>query len=177
MSNLSQRLMLAALGVAGAGILAMTISSALAQPMPTEEPTKPAPPAGQTYTGVKECSACHFKQYMAWKKTKHGKDSFEVLPEKYRTDGQCIVCHTTGYGQATGYKDATTPNLLGVTCEACHGPGSKHSEIAKQYSNKKLSPAEEKTVRDSIWRLRPGNVCIDCHVDKAHKDHPKYSKD
>ena len=178
MSKLLRNLVLVAGAcTAAAVLLTMTIKSALAQPAPVEEAAKPAPPAGQTYIGVKECAACHFKQYMAWKKTKHAKESYEILPEKYRADGQCVVCHSTGYGAASGYKDATTPNLMGVTCEACHGPGSKHAEIAKQYTNKKLSPAEEKIVRDSIWRQLPYNVCVSCHVDKAHKDHPRYSKE
>ena len=115
---------------------------------------------------------------MAWKKTKHAKESFEILPEKYRADGQCVVCHTHRLRRGRA-ATRTRPRRTwsGVTCEACHGPGSKHAEIAKQYTNKKLSPAEEKIVRDSIWRQLPYNVCVSCHVDKAHKDHPRYSKE
>jgi mono/diheme cytochrome c family protein len=178
MSKLSRSLFLVAgFCTAGAVVLTISIRSAKAQPAPVAEAAKAPPPTGQTYVGVKECSACHFKQYMAWKKTKHSKESFEILPEKYRADAQCIVCHTTGAGQPSGYKDATTPNLIGVTCEACHGPGSKHAETAKQYSNKKLSADEEKIVRGTIWLQLPQNVCVSCHVDKAHKDHPRYSKE
>jgi hypothetical protein len=171
-------LLLVAMAVVGAGIVTIAIKSAPAQPAPVDHPAKGAPPAGQTYVGVKECSACHFKQYMAWKRTKHAKESFEILPAKYRTDASCLPCHTTGFGQPTGFKDETTPNLVGVACEACHGPGSKHAEIAKQYTNKKkLAPEEEKIVRDSIYLTLPYNVCVTCHVDKAHKEHPRYSKD
>lgn len=113
---------------------------------------------------------------MAWKKTKHAKEAFESVPEKYRTVADCLKCHTTGYGAETGYKDASTPNLAGTTCEACHGPGSKHEATAKQYANRKLTPDEEKIVRGSIWRVQPQNVCIRCHTDQGHKAHPPYDK-
>ena len=107
---------------------------------PPAEPAGPAvtPPADQTYTGAKACTACHFKQSMAWKKTKHDTDAFAKLPAKYKADASCLICHSTGFGAATGFKDeASTPNLAGTTCEACHGPGSKHVEAAKPFTNKK----------------------------------------
>lgn len=139
---------------------------------------EPAAPADQTYIGVKKCSACHFKQYTNWKKTKHAKEAWESVPAKYRTNGECLACHTTGYGAATGFKDeASSANLVGTTCEGCHGPGSKHEEACKPFLNeKKLEPAEEKIARDSIWKIQPRNVCAACHSSKGHIDHPKYDK-
>ena len=169
---------LSVLGLAVAGIF--LISSAV-NSQPPEVPgtvAKPAPPTGQSYTGVKRCSSCHFKQYMTWKKTKHAKEAWESVTAKYRTSAECLPCHTTGYGQPTGFKDeASSPNLTGTTCEACHGPGSKHEEVCQQYVNKKLTPDEEKIARDSIYRVRPGNVCASCHVVQGHKEHPKYDKE
>jgi len=156
-----------------------TPTSAPAQPPATEQAAEPAAPEGQSYTGSKQCSSCHFKQYMSWKKSKHATDAFGKLAEKYKTDATCLPCHTTGYGQATGFKDAaTTPNLAGTTCEACHGPGSEHEKICKEYANKKkLTAEEEKKARDSIYKILPGNVCSRCHASQGHKDHPKYDKE
>lgn len=129
---------------------------------------EPAPPEGQTYTGAKDCASCHFKQFMSWKKTKHSK-TFDLLPASYQTDATCLKCHTTGYGQATGFKDlATSANLAGTTCETCHGPGSKHAEIAKGFGKAKLTAAQEVTVRDSIWLMTPKNICVTCHLVQGH---------
>ncbi len=130
---------------------------------------EPAPPSGQTYIGVKRCAPCHFESYMSWTKDRHAK-TFDILTEKYQKDAKCLECHTTGYGEPTGFKDMeTTPHLANNQCENCHGPGSKHEEVAKPFAKiKKLTPEQEKTVRDSIWRLSPGLVCIKCHTQKAH---------
>lgn len=132
-------------------------------------PPEPAPPAGQTYTGAKDCASCHFEQFMSWSKSKHAK-SFELLPAKYQSDEKCLTCHTTGYGEETGFKDIkTTKALAGTTCESCHGPGSKHDEIARGYGKAKLTPEQEKEVRDSIWLVLPGNSCVECHTVQGHK--------
>ncbi|KKK83580.1 hypothetical protein LCGC14_2791940 [marine sediment metagenome] len=129
---------------------------------------EPAPPKGQEYTGAKECASCHFKQFLNWSKTKHAK-SFDLLPEKYQSDEECLACHTTGYGEPSGFIDAKeTPALRGTGCEQCHGPGSKHAEIAKEFGKDKLSSEQEKKVRDSIWMMLPRNVCIECHKTQAH---------
>ena len=52
---------------------------------PPAEPAGPAatPPADQTYTGAR-LSACHLKQFMTWKKTKHFTDAFAKCPPSTR---------------------------------------------------------------------------------------------
>jgi hypothetical protein len=134
------------------------------------------PPEGQTYVGNKECAACHFDQFMMWRKTPHAK-AFEIMPAKYHTDATCLKCHSTGFGEPTGFKSLQqTPNLVGNGCENCHGPGSKHTEIAKSFGQKKLTEQEQKYVRSTIHRMLPKNVCVDCHLASAHKPHPQYDK-
>jgi hypothetical protein len=118
---------------------------------------------------------------MSWKKTKHAKEAWDSVPKKYQTDPECLKCHVTGYGVKGGYVGGTATevlsNLLGTTCEACHGPGSKHEETAKKYANKKtLTAEEEKEVRGTIYKVLPENVCMRCHITQNHKDHPKYQK-
>src|SRR4249920_645852 len=61
------------------------------------------PPAGQTFVGSKECSSCHFDQFLTWRETKHAK-GFDVLPAKYQEDKTCLKCHATGHGEAGGFE-------------------------------------------------------------------------
>jgi hypothetical protein len=125
------------------------------------EPAKPA-----DYVGMKKCKACHYKYYKAWVKLKHAQ-SWEKVPEKYRGEERCIKCHTTGYGEPTGFVSvAKTPRLTSVQCEVCHGPGSAHAEAVE---NDK--PEEE--FRSLINKV-PQNVCIKCH--KPHEPHEEYQK-
>lgn len=146
--------------------------SALAQ-----EPLKPLaqPPEDQSYIGAKNCSSCHFDQYLAWRQTKHAK-AFDILPAKYRTDTTCLKCHTTGHGEPSGYTGPATAALVGTSCEACHGPGSKHAEVAKQFAGKKLTPEQDAFVRSTTHKILPGNACIACHVMQSHKKHPPFDK-
>lgn len=137
----------------------------------TSQVAQADPPADQEYTGVKRCASCHFEQFMAWRTTQHSK-AFELLPPQYQKDEKCLKCHTTGYGEPSGFKDfATTPALAGVTCESCHGPGSKHEEICQPFAKiKELTPEQEAKLRGSIWLMLPQNVCVECHKTKGH--HP-----
>jgi hypothetical protein len=148
----------------------VTAQTQLAQaPKPLE-----TPPEGQTFVGAKNCSACHFDQYLDWRTTKHSK-AFDILPAQYRTDNSCLACHVTGMGEATGFKSlASTPDLVGASCESCHGPGSEHAKIAKTFGDKKLTAEEEAYVRSTIHLMQPKNVCVTCHLTRAHKKHPDY---
>ncbi len=135
-----------------------------------------APPPDQEYVGTKKCAACHFPQFRTWKADQHSK-AFETLPAKYREDAECLKCHTTGFGTPTGYKDASTADLAGISCEVCHGPGSEHAELALKFVEEEITPEAEKRVRDSTHRIHPGNICITCHETKAHKAHAEYDKE
>jgi len=159
------------------------------------------PPKGQHYVGKNTCAACHYSMYRVWKHDKHAV-GLDILPKKYHGDPKCLVCHTTGYGEPTGYKDASTPQLAGITCESCHGPGSAHAKLAQKLflgneanitleAEKKIrgsialflekhtveSEEAEAQARSSIFRIQPGNACVKCHISKAHRAHPDYDKE
>lgn len=187
MRKLTRPLWMGCVAVAAAALLLAVVgvvssfsgNQVLAQPPATaEQAEEPAPPADQTYTGSKRCASCHFEQFMTWRKTLHAK-AFENIPSKYKrgADPACFQCHITGYGHPGGYKGASTPDLLGVTCESCHGPGSKHEEVAKQFADAKtLTPEQKQAANDSIWRIIP-NVCSKCHLMQGHKEHMPYDKE
>ena len=157
--------------VFGVAYVLMAAGPAWSQPESTAA-EEPAPPADQKYTGTKQCASCHFDQFMKWKSSKHA-TTFDLLPAEYQADAKCLACHTTGFGKETGFKTAAaSADLKGTSCEACHGPGSKHGEIAQQFANQKLTAEQEKTVRDSIWKMNPKNVCISCHMVQGHHESP-----
>jgi hypothetical protein len=133
------------------------------------------PPENQTYIGAKQCSSCHFDQFLAWRQTKHAK-AFDIMPAKYKTDASCLKCHSTGFGEPTGFKGAKTADLAGTSCEACHGPGSEHAKIAKGFGTKKLSKAEQDHIRSTTYKVLPGNACTSCHIAQGHQKHPPYDK-
>ncbi len=122
------------------------------------------PPKDAVYIGQKKCRVCHFKEYRSWKKTKHAK-AWDNLPEKDRSRPECYRCHVTGFDRSGGYlSEEETPQLTGVQCEACHGPGDVHAEVAKE------EESEEKI--DALTDKVPQNTCNECH--NAHKTHEDY---
>ena len=141
---------------------------------------------GATYVGTKGCKKCHIKQYRSWQKTKSA-GSFEVLkagveaevktklkfdPQKdYTKDPKCLECHTTGFGLPGGYvipKDGDAKSAAqakdneGITCEACHGPGSLCMPIFKKAMMKK-----EKYTTKQLYDLgmfpADERSCTQCH--------------
>jgi len=157
-------------------IWGVTVQSSRSQP-PAIAVTEVHPPADQTYVGYKACMACHLKETQAWKKTKHFTDAFAKVPAKYQADPNCLICHATGYGAATGFKDAASSDALaGTTCEACHGPASAHVAAAKPFISKKPTADEQEKIKGTIYKVMPNNVCIRCHADQGHTAHPAYDK-
>lgn len=137
------------------------------------------PTAGATYIGSDGCKKCHMKQHRTWKKMKHAK-AWERLPEKYRTMDQkdesgrvCMSCHVTGWGEQDrgGFVDPkTSEHLLGVGCESCHGPGSKHKDAGKTVMDEKRKFKKDEP---TFIVLKTTN-CADCH--NPHESHKKYAE-
>jgi hypothetical protein len=112
-----------------------------------------------SYVGAKKCRMCHLKQFQTWEQTKMAK-SFELLragvaaeaktkanldsQKDYTHDEKCLGCHTTGYGKPGGFVSVEkTPELVGVQCESCHGPGSEYlQEGAMTLKNKEYKRTE-----------------------------------
>lgn len=102
------------------------------------------------YVGSDACRKCHRQEYATWKQTPHA-HAFETLekakfPSNRQFDAECVVCHTVGFKNPTGYCDLPTAKgfkksnpakyvelmadhnkrLENVGCESCHGPASAH---------------------------------------------------
>jgi Cytochrome c554 and c-prime len=143
-----------------------------------------APLQGATpsFVGAKKCKACHLKEFNSWAESRMAK-SFDLLkpgvnaaakkkakldPDKdYTKDATCLACHTTGYGKTGGFVDiATTPDLAGVGCEMCHGPGGTY--LQKEYmslQNKEFKKAS--LVAVGLVGQITKDQCAGCHNTKS----------
>ncbi|MFC1761355.1 multiheme c-type cytochrome [Planctomycetota bacterium] len=152
---------------------------------------------GGTYVGTKKCKSCHFKQWNSWKKTEMA-NAFETLkpgvkseektklkfdPNKdYTKDAECLACHTSGFGLPGGYVvpadgDATAQKQAtdnaGVTCEGCHGPGSK-SIIVQEDIKKKKRPYKFAELQAVGMHKAGVRSCTQCHNSSDPGKGPGY---
>ena len=174
--------------------------------------------AEATYIGAKKCKACHMKQFKSWQKTTMA-DSFENLKpgakaeaktkagleadKDYTHDESCVKCHSTGYGKPGGFTTIEeTPQLAGVQCEGCHGPGSEYSAVMKKKQKEWKKTGYTSEELKAIGLTIPSEDeagCMACHggdspftekvdakykfdfkdrLEKTHKHYPlKYKKD
>ncbi len=135
-----------------------------------------------SYVGAKKCRACHLKQFQTWEQTRMAK-SFELLkagahadakkkmkvdPQKdYTHDEKCLPCHTTGFGKPGGFVSLEkTPEMVGVQCESCHGPGGEYlKEGFMTLKNKEYKRAE--LVKAGLV-IPDGKTCTGlCHNSKS----------
>ncbi len=129
------------------------------------------------YVGVKKCKTCHNtkkigKQYDIWKKGPHA-NALKSLSSKKALeyakkngiadpakDAKCLNCHST---YATVDKKLIDPKGKltveeGVSCESCHGPGSKYKKMS-------IMKDHEKSLANGLI-LPTEQVCKTCHNDK-----------
>lgn len=80
------------------------------------------------FVGDQSCISCHQPQHENWKKTGHAKAFQTLVRDKRESDHTCLPCHTTGFGEVSGFADV----LENVQCESCHGPRRGHPDDAKK---------------------------------------------
>ncbi|MBN1350455.1 cytochrome C554 [candidate division KSB1 bacterium] len=138
------------------------------------------------YVGASKCKMCHKSeksgnQYGLWMERKHSKayatlataESKEVAqkagvtgdPQKAK---ECLVCHVTAFEASDAQKAETLTLEEGVSCEACHGPGSEYKGM------KVMKGIYAKTMKGADYGLiAPSEeVCVKCHNTKS----PTYQK-
>jgi len=150
--------------------------------------------AEPSYTGVAGCS-CHKREILDWRISNHGK-AFESLkagvkklekkraeldPDKdYTTDRKCLKCHTNGYRKKGGFVDfESTPEMAGIGCEMCHGPGSEYKILHDE--KKATFTKEQAKAAGQLYGSEDVKVCTNCHTHKdspfTEKVHEKYKFD
>ena len=120
------------------------------------------------YVGNEKCSMCHSDIYKSWQNSRHAKAIDSLKKTAQEGLSACVKCHVTAYEKDGGFLDyELTPEMAGVQCEACHGPGGKHIS----------NPMGEKVVKTPSEAL-----CRECHTqgqdpgfnyaEKAKLSHP-----
>lgn len=97
-----------------------------------------------------KCKTCHSAIHESWSKSRHANAVQTLKKMNQEFDPECVGCHVTGLMVRQGFKNMKeTPELGGVQCESCHGPGLAHS----QKPEKGYGPVTEQT-------------CRSCHTDE-----------
>lgn len=149
------------------GLVVLACAAGVAAYIASGTPSSAGPPDDATYVGARKCRPCHFRRYKEWRRTRHAA-AWDELPEADRARRSCYRCHVTGEGKPGGYVSIEkTPDLMGVNCEACHGPGSAHIASVKDEE-------PEQKFKALISKV-PGAVCTGCH--DPHKTHEDYEKE
>ena len=109
------------------------------------------------YVGSETCQTCHAKEHALWSESAHATALQTLESSKEAENSECQSCHTTGFGEPSGWPASSA--LEGVGCESCHGPGGRHAEDG---------------ARDGILRLTEKcetcvllQICGSCH-DEAN---------
>jgi hypothetical protein len=92
------------------------------------------------FTGSGRCAACHDREHAIWRRSAHA-HAFETLVKASQDfNPRCVGCHTIGFGAPNGFVDArSTPGLVNVGCESCHGPSGRHPEGGAPYGKTDVS--------------------------------------
>jgi hypothetical protein len=140
------------------------------EPNAPNEPNTPNEPnngnSGVTgqYVGSIRCLQCHQQKHDTWALTNHAKalETLEAIGQG--KNANCLPCHTVGFGEAGGYVDRATTNILaGVGCEDCHGPARAH-----------VNNVGDASLRPKI-DIAAG-VCGRCHTDVHHPTFDEWSE-
>ncbi len=112
------------------------------------------------YVGSRDgCRKCHLREYRSWERTPHAK-ALEALPEEDHGKPECMRCHVTGWEGPAGFSSMDeTPQLAGIGCEVCHGPGSI-------YMDKETMKDRDASVAAGLV-LPDEQTCLGCHNSES----------
>lgn len=136
--------------------------------------------ANQTpkYVGARKCKSCHSDQFRIWSESRHaiafkmlGSEKAKQIAKSSKMIGDvheaaaCLKCHVTGYGEPDNNFTASYNKTEGITCEACHGPGSLYLK-AMAKDKRKYGSDPETTVGGwiKLGLIKPVKAtCLSCH--------------
>ncbi len=129
------------------------------------------------YIGVAKCKMCHKTaksgdQFTKWTTDSHSKAYATLatpeakavakkagVTEDPQKAAKCLKCHVTAFDAPAAAKEASLTLEEGVSCEACHGPGSAYKTNAVM---KALYAGTQKGAE--VGLIDPTKeVCVKCH--------------
>jgi hypothetical protein len=112
----------------------------------------------------KNCKLCHKDQVTAWAKWPMAK-AWDRLDDKQKKDEKCFTCHVTGYKKPGGFVSYDkTPKLVGIQCEACHGPAGDHMKV----------PLNDKAKKKSTMTVPSEASCKVCHAKAGNPNFKEF---
>ena len=121
-------------------------------------------PANVAYVGSDRCESCHPAEFKTWSTSPHAHSLASLAKDNKTEDGECLTCHTTGYGRDGGFPELAAsgkhPDLARVGCESCHGPGADHIGESAPKRGTILSLGDK---CDSCVILQ---ICGNCHDEE-----------
>jgi hypothetical protein len=116
---------------------------------------------------VKSCKMCHKAQVAAWEKWPMA-GSWDKLSDEEKAKDECIGCHVTGYGEEGGWvSEKETPGLVGIQCEACHGPAGDHMKV----------PMTDREARKASMSEPDEASCLQCHIEEGNPNFKEFKYD
>ncbi|MBN1224862.1 MAG: cytochrome C554 [Candidatus Aminicenantes bacterium] len=125
-----------------------------------------------TYVGAAKCKMCHKsekqgQQYPLWESRKHSKSIAALSTEEGKAlaadaidNPKCLKCHAPLFEKAPELKSE------GVTCEACHGPGSAYKKMS-------VMKDHAESVKNGLVDYGSTDVikaqCLTCHASAHDK--------
>lgn len=84
----------------------------------------------------------------------------------YTQEQFCLPCHTTGFGLIGGFVSIEkTPDMAGVTCEACHGPGGAYAGTTMNTDDPTFKTTEAR--KAGLIYPPTARVCRKCHNEDS----------
>jgi hypothetical protein len=108
--------------------------------------------SNDAYMGSLACGKCHSTATHVWKASLHTHALATLAARGEDRDPECLPCHVVGLSSSRGFRSpAETPDLAGVGCESCHGPGSAHSASPRNVRIPKVTET----------------ACLNCHTSNT----------
>lgn len=135
------------------------------------------PQVSLNFAGAHRCIPCHEKIYKSWKATPHARTMTQLIDEGEQFNPDRLRRATTGYGQPGGFvhpRLAQSQTLMGVQCEACHGPSLAHTDAATRLKSA-AGPAAKAALKAEVKKTMPpkkvrADVCRTCHDPNSDPD-------